>query len=400
MAPRSLWAVEWTSPRALRRLGARLALAVGSLLLTLASAEVAVRLFTDRGPALTVSSPTLGKHYLPHFDDRVFVPEAGRSVRLRFNRDGFRGPDRPYAKPPGCRRIAVIGDSMTVAVATEEHMTWTAQLERLLARPQPDAQWEVLNFGVSSASTGQELVLYRELVRRYQPDIVLVAFFVGNDLADNSSRLTSADRIYFELGDDGRLRQLPRSRRSRHLSAWLKRHSCFYSWYRTQSNHAAARLRERKPSLSPGDVVFRTDEREDVTHAWRLTQRLIAGFRDAVEQDGSRFVLASMPYGPQVDDRLWRALLEAAGDEAGLLDQRNPDRRLQDISRGEGVDLCILSPEFRDALASQGPEVEKPLFYYGGRGHLTDEGNRLAAEVIHRHLLARTLRRPEPGVGS
>ena len=36
----------------------------------------------------------------------------------------------------------------------------------------PATVWEVINFGISSSSTGQELVLYSEVVSRYHPDIV------------------------------------------------------------------------------------------------------------------------------------------------------------------------------------------------------------------------------------
>ena len=52
-------------------------------------------------------------------------------------------------------------------------------------------------------------MLYREVVSRYRPDIVIVALFVGNDVTDNSIRLTRAPRIYFDLdGEDG-VRRLP-----------------------------------------------------------------------------------------------------------------------------------------------------------------------------------------------
>ena len=49
---------------------------------------------------------------------------------------------------------------------------------------------EVINFGVTEYSTTQELLTLRYHVWNYNPDIVLLAFFSGNDVSDNSKILT------------------------------------------------------------------------------------------------------------------------------------------------------------------------------------------------------------------
>jgi hypothetical protein len=128
---------------------------------------------------------------------RVFVDEAEGEVALRVNALGFRGPEWPRPKPAGGLRVAVLGDSMTAAVATDAERTFVGRLEAGL---EADARRpvEVANFGVASASTGSELVTWRGVVAELRPDLVLLAFFTGNDLADNSRRLTRAARPYFD----------------------------------------------------------------------------------------------------------------------------------------------------------------------------------------------------------
>ena len=209
----------------LRRTAPKLGLLLGTVLALLAVGELAVRLLTEIGPLLIVRDRLVGKRYVRNHDDRVFVRESGETIRLRFNREGFRGPDLPYEKAETVRRIAVIGDSMTVLVATEEEKTWVAVLERLLNQEFADKLWEVMNFGVSSASTGQELVLYQEVVSNYQPDIIILALFVGNDVTDNSRLLTRAPRIYFDLAPDGGVRRRPYSALEGRPSAWLNQYS-------------------------------------------------------------------------------------------------------------------------------------------------------------------------------
>jgi hypothetical protein len=365
---------------------ANVLLAASSILLCLVAAEIGVRLFADVGPSLLVRDAAIGKKYVAGFDGDVFVPEAGRRVRLRFQRDGFRGVDRPYAKPHGVRRVAVLGDSMVVAVATDEDETLVRRLERELSAS-PGGAWEVLNFGVSSASTGEELVLYREVAARYQPDVVICAFYVGNDLADNSPRLTHAPRLYFDLDESGRLRLLPFEARTDRFSEWLNWHSRFYVWQK----EAMSRLRNRWQSASrkadPTLLIFSERENTDVTHAWTLTARIIEAFRRAVESHGARFVMVLLPSAEQVYDDLWKDVVE--GTPGGSAFRRDyPELRLGQICRDAGVPLVTMADEFRRAAPHHSSRIAAEWLFCLGRYHFNDAGNLLAARVIRDALAA------------
>ena len=171
----------------MRGLVANLSLSLAAILLVLLAGEAGVRLLTRTPPALLVTDPVVGKRFRAGFAGRLFVPECGCDVDLRFNREGLRGPDRPYAKPAGVKRMALVGDSMVAAVATAEEETLARRLERGLAASAPEASWEVMNAGVSSSSTASELALYRVVLERYAPDLVVLLFWVGNDLAETAT---------------------------------------------------------------------------------------------------------------------------------------------------------------------------------------------------------------------
>ena len=100
------------------------------------------------------------------------------------NSHGLVGPDLPATKPPGEFRVVVLGDSYTVAGQVPYEQDFTTVLEqRLRAAGHPRVR--VVNAAVGGYGTFNEAGLLREDLSWLQPDLVLVAAFVGNDVAEN-----------------------------------------------------------------------------------------------------------------------------------------------------------------------------------------------------------------------
>jgi hypothetical protein len=374
---------------------ANAALLVGSTLLGLGALEAVARVGRMAEPSLLVLDPVIGKRFRPDYRGRVFVPEAGREIELRFNREGLRGPDWSLAKPPGTRRVAVLGDSMIASIATDETNTAVRLLEtRLNDEHREGAAWEVLNFGVSSSSTGNELVLYRKVAARYAPDVVLCAFFVGNDLADNSFRLTQAPRLYFELDAQGALRQRPFTAapgaQSASLGGWLDRHSRLYAWQKAALRDMKGRLRSSVRRPEPAHWIFAENEPPDVADAWRLTGRLLAAFREEVQASGGRFAVLVVPSAEQVYDDLWAALRTQAGADADTARFRrdHPQQRLAALCEAAGIPIVTMIDDFRAAAPHADSRLDSEWLFHLGRWHLNDAGQRLAAGAAYRAIAA------------
>ena len=80
----------------------------------------------------------------------------------------------------------MLGDSFAEAFQVPmEKAFWTVMEQTLqnCTRPQ---KVEVLNFGVSGYSTARELIMLRQRVWQYSPDIVLLLVTPRNDIRDNS----------------------------------------------------------------------------------------------------------------------------------------------------------------------------------------------------------------------
>src|SRR5579883_2647859 len=144
------------------------------------------------------------------FDAQLYGPDCALGWRLRpgasgrvstetpqwvrINSRGFRDRERTFEKPADTFRIAVLGNSWTEALQVPQEKTYTAVLEQQLNDRKCFAgkRVEVLNFGVAGYSTAQELLLLRQKVWNYHPDLILLAIYPARDIANNIRELNNA----------------------------------------------------------------------------------------------------------------------------------------------------------------------------------------------------------------
>lgn len=107
------------------------------------------------------------------------------AVEFQMNAHGFRDIERVEEKPPGSVRLAFLGDSLTEGWGVHFEDLLTRQLESRLneAASDTDRRFEVLNFAVSGYGSRQERLLYEKVVRRFEPDVVVVMICFNDDLS-------------------------------------------------------------------------------------------------------------------------------------------------------------------------------------------------------------------------
>ena len=107
------------------------------LVLPLLLLEAAIRLFGPIMPGnystgtFLTPHPVFGRYHVPGFNGWLKTREF--TTRVRINAAGLRGPERPYAKPPGTRRILVVGDSFVEAAQVQEPEAVVGRLEAAVA---------------------------------------------------------------------------------------------------------------------------------------------------------------------------------------------------------------------------------------------------------------------------
>jgi hypothetical protein len=178
-----------------------LEIVAANIAFTLLLAECSLRLYaTCAGTSLLVSE-SLAAHRLTPGQD------YGRG--LRGNSLGYPGPDFVRAKRPGVFRIAALGDSFAVGPVVAWEENYLTRLEKQLPAT------EIYNFGVSGTGPREYALVLRQDVWQFQPDLVLLSVFVGNDITETMATPRRLDprqhAVYLLLTRGWRLARAPGS---------------------------------------------------------------------------------------------------------------------------------------------------------------------------------------------
>ena len=98
------------------------------------------------------------------------------------NRFGFNDRDYPLTKEPGNFRILVVGDSYGWAGGLKAN--YTAILENLFEARDGSHKIDVVNTGYPGTHTGEQLLMLKKYGLQYDPDLVILGFFAGNDFTE------------------------------------------------------------------------------------------------------------------------------------------------------------------------------------------------------------------------
>ena len=391
-----------------RRLKLKLCLAGCSLLFSVVLVEAGLRLAGVEFSSHTRWDRHRGFATVPN---STWKHDTEGESDIRINRFGFRDENWSVNADDETVRVAVLGDSFVAAHEVDEDERFTELLEEELDSATNSARVNVMNFGVRGYGTAQELMTYRHVVRDFDPDVVLLAVFTGNDIVNNCRALQgAAKRPYFDLRNDRlvldetfRTDVKVRSRRvlqtlSTHSRAVqvIHRVGCLLMGKRA---HHQGRLHQRlfQAGLKKSCWVEHELYLEPVNgvwqRAWRVTEHLIARLRDEVERDGAelRVVVLSNPCQVHPDEAFRTALCDAAEIDNLFY----PDRRLRQMCREEDIDILALAPKMQRQADETG------VWYHGfencevGIGHWNESGHAIAADLISDWLLDESGLSPE-----
>jgi lysophospholipase L1-like esterase len=338
-------------------------------------------------------------------------------VKIATNRGGFRDVEHPRGKRNGTRRVAVLGDSFVVGSGVAFDDVFTSRLRDLLSAHGLDV--EVLNFGVSGTGPVHSLRLWRRVAQSYQPDIVLVCLYAGNDAGDALREASEkpARPALFEAARRARARI---GRKSASPPARAASADSAADWNAFGARNPAtleallesarargipeesvrSRLHAIPDSLVADALAFRSNpfnvaeavldptslrdnlllDTEEANRGWNQVERALRELRTETERAGAKLVLVCIPAGPQVDARYWWATnLGLSIDERVLTETAFQDR-LAHFAAGEGIPLVDLLPAMR-------AHPDEAL-YYERDGHWNARGHEVAASVIAERLAA------------
>jgi hypothetical protein len=246
--------------------------------------------------------------------------------------------------------------------------------------------------------------------RAYQPDVVVLAMFLGNDLVDNSKalksmlrdtdapfldpqepgwRITEAD---FEAAqrryEENRRHQAePLHRLLRH-SAVLQLGQRALIRLRSLWGDSTRHLEKDDPSTRPSERrtaayllrfgVYYCDPPPEYLQSWDVTRRILARLNREVNAAGARLLVMSVPAIDEVDEDVMESIERDAPQPGRLcLEQASAHRRLGELLAELDIDFLDLLPAFRDARRHTGVELFRRSDW-----HWNPQGHALAAREL------------------
>lgn len=323
-------------------------------------------------------------------------------VPVRINTLGLRDRERVLAKPGGVQRILLLGDSHVEALQVHLEEAIGPQLEAQLQETQGSI--EVVSAGVSGFGTAAELMLFREIGRHFEPDLVVLAFYPGNDVKNNSPVLEKT--LVPEYDADGSVVRIAAVRPAARGEGSVLGRSAAYRYFRKLILTRQPRLAERLVRwglMQPAAIreaeaahgvpldywVYAEPPPAEWAAAWRHTERTLDDLRREVGDAGAGFALVIVTARDRVDPQAWERLREAYPQlRQGTWNLDGPTHRVLQWCQSRGVACLNLHPFF--TLAHEGGAA--PL-HFAHDGHWTAAGHALAArataEFIRRESLLR-----------
>ncbi len=272
-------------------------------------------------PANQVQEPT------PH-------NEMATSFAVSTDDNGLRYPIHDQDKRPGVHRIMALGCSTTFGWGVADQESYPAVLERRL-RDDGHRKTEVINGGQPGYTSFQGLWLWDEVLRHYEPDVVLVGYVV-----QDARKAAYSDKSQAILQQDAR---------------FLKDHLLYrwrlYQLLRSVIGGFQVEAKEVGPNDSGG--AYRVGPEDYAAN--------LRAFVDRIQDVGATPVLFGYPLEREGYTTTHRKILRAAAAELGVL-HLDPQPQMEQASSAA------------------------PLYFPRDKGHANAAGNAQIAAWVYDFL--------------
>lgn len=205
---------------------------------------------------------------------------------FRFNSFGMQNDEITVSKPANVMRIAVFGDSYVESLQVPREQNYCSLLAEKLSK-KLGKQVQVLNFGVSNYSLAQDYLRYQTLAKNFRPDLVIVAYRVGETekvLPDSKQSLAFVRPMLFPQKDgtlkydNSAVANFAKSKEGKRITSthFLREHSRIWSTVGRMQQSFALPIASKRPAT----VQIATDDTREkfATCYWYLIEAVIKNF--------------------------------------------------------------------------------------------------------------------------
>ena len=331
----------------------------------------------------------------------VYDPDIGFKVRpyaqwgeYQANEFGFNDRDYPHDREDDTYRVLIVGDSFNWIGGP--HDNYVGILEGMLQRDFGDRRVEVINVGYSETHTGEQLKILRKFGLQYNPDLVVLGFFVGNDFldADPWRKRIVIGTVVTEIDT----RTDPEVTLFGQPLVWQSRFYLFVNEQRVvlqqlQSQAAAAATSAETSHISMSTPAYQVmefrrmqvsnlNQSNDFALRTDNIQAQLLATRDLLADRGIDFMVVAYPDEFQVDEGLRQAVIDRYQVDVSSYDWNRPQNLLNRFSMANNIEYYDMLPAFLAA------HDEGHHLYLPNDSHWNKAGSDLAASFLYQILAA------------
>lgn len=313
--------------------------------------------------------------FLDSQDDYVAKAETS-SIGLR---------DYEYGeKKENTFRILVLGDSFTFGAGVEMEDTYPKQLEKNLRLKNKDKRYEVINAGVIGYGTDAEFYYLEEWGFKLKPDLVIVGFYIQNDIEDVMIGALNEYTV-----KDGYLFDLYKHNKREKKKNFLKKHSRAYEFIMDRVDNLLTKIGVKKNS--PGNLELPLDMKfylkkypPELEKAMDKTKGFLKGIDSLAKQLGGKTLICLIPDKNQIWEGFWIKELRRYKENLAEYSMTRINDELANFAKENKISLF-------DLLSSQ-QEYEKEVdIFLPQDPHWNKEGHKFVAETIYEFLVSKQI---------
>jgi len=315
--------------------------------------------------SLFTSDPHVGVRLRPGASIRYTTVEFTTDIAI--NAEGVRDDEPLGPKPVGERRVLVLGDSLVLSVQVQQAQTFCEDLERRLNARGGDERWRVINGGVQGYGPVQEWFYFDKIAAAFQPDVVLIVAFVGNDAIEAADAATALEQGRPLEDQQPTLNQMRRIVRSSVVLQYIR-----MRWDQLKSRWSTGT--PERPLSS-----YLSDPPAVVGQGLDVSRRAFGLIADRARGIGARTAIALMPARFQTDDPDYGRLAAIVRNAGGELVRNSASERFRAALSPLGLPMVDLQP----TLAAQ---PERIGLFFQRNVHLTPRGHNVVAGALFEFL--------------
>ena len=360
--------------------------------LTLFVLEIGIRLFAVKRvyefpKGLFVSDELLDYRMASNFTGRHLSANYEWDVVIKTNSEGFW--DYEHGPKDG-KRILGVGDSFTFPFGVGFEKGYLGVIEQKL-------DVEVIKAGVSGYAPSQYLNYIQARGLKYNPDLVVLGFYVGNDIHVNvepQEKVASKDGVLVQQ----ETKKVPRldgfwRRFAKSVPGFLREHYHTYGFVmdRIKSSPSLRRIinlvAEDMRKLTVPELVLmnKSEDLASNNEIWKKTEEILVAIHTAVNEHDAILLVVIIPTDYQVYDEKWARVASQYELDVDLYDRTLPNQKLRRICQRNNIPTLDLLPVFKETARQ-----EKQLYFVYNR-HWSVSGNLLAGTEIVNYIKQNSL---------